>query len=600
MRSIHEHVRAIEHHASAIADAVAEPDAALFTVNADVIPALERAFNLKSGIDAALAYAADRARAGDRVGSSRTVDYLMKELDLSYPEAMNRLRLGHQNHGEIIDPSPAPPPEPEPEDEGRSEEGQRRAAEERRRLEEERRRRAEEHQRRQEAQREKAREQARKSRLSQEKLRVIERELDNLNGDAKHSHNDLYVRAVTEAGKRTPEDLRDWVRTQVVKANRASTDPHAAFKRRRLTIGRQDSDGGAEFHGYAPANTLALLEAALSPARTSGHLVDDPDHKDTRTMAQRRLDGLSVILHNHSAERLKSTGVATVVVSISAKDIEDMTNPEADHRYPTNTRAMMTPADILRLGATKYNYVVVHHPKSGDPLHIGRTERLATVEQRLALLASHLVCTNPDCTEPFCNCEIHHIEPYGQGGETDIFNLAAVCIRHHSDNRDQRDGQGARGHVARDPDSGRVGYQPPPRPGNPHPAVEVNNTERQEHSGGAKIRKQQWPGEGPETPDGDSTTTTRGEEETVEKPQDGPPRYPNRGRPGPEAGTAAADQGTRASGESPPVPPRAGATRHESSPPPHTAPPPARPGGQHSFDETPPAQPPLFPFDGAG
>lgn len=57
MRRIHDHVQAIEQHASAIADLVTtNPDAALFTTNADIIPALVRAFNLKPTIDAALAY----------------------------------------------------------------------------------------------------------------------------------------------------------------------------------------------------------------------------------------------------------------------------------------------------------------------------------------------------------------------------------------------------------------------------------------------------------------------------------------------------------------------------------------------------------------
>lgn len=501
MTLIKQHVEAIEEHLSAIADIFANPKASDFLANADMLPALERALNLKAGIDAAIAYAADQARAGDRVGSSRTIDYLIKELGLSFHEAMARLRLGHQNHGKITLPEPAVPSSEEkttePDISGLSPaEQERRMAEtakQAREQEEQGKRVEAERLRQEEAAREKARQQARRSRISQEKLKLIDRELAKLNGDARRSRNELYVRAVAQSSQRTPEDLQEWVRTQVNRENAGSRDPHAAWKKRELKIGRPDSDGGANIYGYITADTLALLESALAPANRPGHLIEDPNIEDNRTLPQRRHDALAIILRHHSVEKMNRTGVGTVVISLSAKDIDNLGNPEAGHRFPTNTNAMLSPQEILRLGAAKYNFAVVHDPESGDPLHVARTERLATLEQRIALLASQLVCANPDCTQPFCNCDIHHLEAWQLGGSTDIWNLAALCRTHHGNNNDHRDGTGTRGHAERDPLSGRVGYRPPPRPGNPHPAVEVNNTERQSHSGGAKVRSQPWP-----------------------------------------------------------------------------------------------------------
>ncbi|MGP6172894.1 DUF222 domain-containing protein [Corynebacterium sp. A21] len=515
MPLIKEYVAAVETHLSAIADIFANPDAATFTANADSLPALERALNLKAGIDAAIAYAADQANAGDRVGSSRTIDYLIKELGLSYNQANARLRLGHQNHGKVTIPEPTVP-EASPEAENQSSSAQDSADEQRRREEaqrkdEQQRRRAEsERLKQEEATRATSRENSRDSRISQEKLAIIDRELEKLNSDARLSRNEIYARAVIQANTRSPEDLREWVRTRVNQANTATKDPLAAWKKRELKISRPDSDGGANIYGYVSADTLALLETALAPAARPGHLVDDPTVKDTRTLPQRRHDALSVILGNHSAEKINRTGIGTIVISMSAKDIDNLADPSADHRYPTNTNAMLTPADILRLGATKYNFAVVHDPNTGDPLHVARTERLATVEQRIALLASQLVCTNPDCTQPFCNCEIHHLIPWQRGGGTDIWNLAVLCRPHHGDNNDYRNGRGARGHAERDPETGRVGYRPPPRPGNPHPAVELNNTDRQEHSGGAKIRNQPWPSEQSESPRNTRSTAEEG------------------------------------------------------------------------------------------
>lgn len=549
MARIHEHVEAVEQHLSAIADVFSEPNANLFTANSDVIPKLERALNLKAGIDAAIAYAADKARAGDRVGSPRTVDYLMKELGLSFGEAIGRIKLGHQNHGIIVSPPPEPEPEPAPDPEPASEqesqhqetdeerkrrEEQCRAEEER--LKAERERAAEEQRRAEEAARAKARLKARQSRIGPEKLTIIRRELKNLNEHAKYRHHELYAQSIEQAGQRVPEDLREWVRNRVIRINRTTRDPNAAWKRRKLVLGRQDSDGGAPISGYVTGDTLARLETALAPAQQPGHLIDDPGAKDDRTLVQRRHDALSAILHNYSADKINRTGVGTVVVSMSAKDIDEMTDAGADHRYPTNTSAMLTPADILRLGATKYNFAVVHDPETGNPLNVGRTKRLATVEQRIALLATQLVCTNPDCTQPFCNCEIHHLKPWQFDGSTDIWNLTTICRPHHAANRDQRDGRGARGHAERDADTGRVGHRPVPRPGNPHPDIQLNHTERQEHSGGAKIRRQPWPvpPASRTTPD---TAATPAPSSSDARPGMGPPGPPP---PGPEPPTPTA------------------------------------------------------------
>lgn len=516
MVSIKEHVAAIEYHLAAIAEIFQDPTAILFQANTTAIVALERAGNLKAGIDAAIAYAADQARAGDRVGSSRTVDYLITELGLSYREAITRLELGHRNHG-VVTPAPTPEPEAEtdgaevPEGDGSegSAAGEDPADKQRREAEEHRRREAEEVARR-EAARRKAREEGRRTRISKEKLAILNQELTHLNPHARTSRDELYAQGVDQAGQRTPEDLRDWIRAKVAAVNRHTRDPYAGWTRRRVTISSPDPDGGAWFKGYAPAETLALLEAALAPAQRPGYLMEDPSAADHRSLAQRRHDGLFQILRNHSAVKAEQTGVATVVVSMSAKDIDTLGQVDAGHRFATNTTAMLTPVEILRLGAAKYQFVVVHDPATGDPLHVGRTRRIATVEQRLGLFAAELGCTRPGCTQPLCRCEVHHLRPWGRGGETDVENLTVLCRAHHGDNRDQRDGKGSRGHAQRDPITGRVGYQPPPRPGDPDPAVRLNTTQRQEYSGGAKVRTQPWPQAASDPPVSSSTQNVGG------------------------------------------------------------------------------------------
>lgn len=66
-----------------------------------------------------------------------------------------------------------------------------------------------------------------------------------------------------------------------------------------------------------------------------------------------------------------------------------------------------------------------------QPLDVGRTGRLATPAQRIALRAAHETCCITGCDVPFDHCEIHHISWWRHGGGTDLDNLAPVCSKHH-------------------------------------------------------------------------------------------------------------------------------------------------------------------------
>jgi hypothetical protein len=72
---------------------------------------------------------------------------------------------------------------------------------------------------------------------------------------------------------------------------------------------------------------------------------------------------------------------------------------------------------------------VLNH--SGGVLAFGRTRRLATRAQRLALAARDGGCTFPGCTRPPAWTEAHHVIPWWRDGTTDLANLCLVCPYHH-------------------------------------------------------------------------------------------------------------------------------------------------------------------------
>jgi hypothetical protein len=75
--------------------------------------------------------------------------------------------------------------------------------------------------------------------------------------------------------------------------------------------------------------------------------------------------------------------------------------------------------------------VPVRVDADGGLLDCGRTQRLATAKQRLALAARDGGCCFPGCSRPAAWTEVHHIIAWTAGGQTNIDNLCLLCRFHH-------------------------------------------------------------------------------------------------------------------------------------------------------------------------
>ena len=67
----------------------------------------------------------------------------------------------------------------------------------------------------------------------------------------------------------------------------------------------------------------------------------------------------------------------------------------------------------------------------GDVLMLGRSKRLVSRRQRMALSVRDVCCQFPGCRARR-RCDAHHIRPWSQGGTTDMDNLILLCRRHHT------------------------------------------------------------------------------------------------------------------------------------------------------------------------
>jgi hypothetical protein len=90
-------------------------------------------------------------------------------------------------------------------------------------------------------------------------------------------------------------------------------------------------------------------------------------------------------------------------------------------------------AELLTCDADLTPVIVDHH---GVPLALGRTTRLASDDQRIALTIRDTCCVM--CGRPAQWCQAHHVKFWEHGGHTDLNNLALVCgechrLVHHGD-----------------------------------------------------------------------------------------------------------------------------------------------------------------------
>ena len=98
----------------------------------------------------------------------------------------------------------------------------------------------------------------------------------------------------------------------------------------------------------------------------------------------------------------------------------DLGNPET-----------MLPVETIRRHACLNGIIPIVLNTDGVAVDMGRTARLATPEQRIMLRAMFSTCFVNDCTVPFERCEIHHIDPWGNNGPTDLDKLRPTCHKHH-------------------------------------------------------------------------------------------------------------------------------------------------------------------------
>ena len=203
--------------------------------------------------------------------------------------------------------------------------------------------------------------------------------------------------------------------------------------RNRLVLRPQGA--GYEARGWFDTESAAVLRTALSPL-TAPVPAAEPlgaTARDERSTAERNGDGLVEL-----ARRLLSVGAlgaengqpVTLTVTVPIETLTGGTGTALLGFGEGGLAAAVAAEDALRL-ACDARIVPVVLAATGEPLFLGREQRLASRAQRRALAQRDGGCAFPGCEAPPQWCVAHHVIHWAAGGATDLSNLVLLCPHHH-------------------------------------------------------------------------------------------------------------------------------------------------------------------------
>ena len=250
---------------------------------------------------------------------------------------------------------------------------------------------------------------------------------------------------IDEAAVRTVEELRSAARTvrdllDPVGAARRFDERFQARSFRRWTDRDGIRHGSFQFDDEGDAWIEAIIATALRPRRGGPRFVDPAEKAradeliaDPRTNDQLAYDLLFDILRAGALAETatvfgtRQAGIRIVTTAAAHSDAV-AGRPAVAILEDTGTSL---PGWLAARHTCDTGAVTAIHDDHGHPLDLGREARLYSAKQRVALAIRDGGCRVPGCDRPASYCEAHHIDPFAQGGRTDIARGILLCRFHH-------------------------------------------------------------------------------------------------------------------------------------------------------------------------
>ena len=200
--------------------------------------------------------------------------------------------------------------------------------------------------------------------------------------------------------------------------------------------------GSLTFDDESAAWIRTVVDAALRPRRGGPRFVDPQEQKeaaqlidDPRTNDQLAFDLMLDLLRAGTLAETETVFGARQAGLRLVQVVEDGEGADMPHPTgPAHTEDGLhsLPAWIAAQQACTTGIVPVTVDRTGNPLDVGRTHRLYTAKQRVALALRDGGCRWKHCDRPASYCEAHHIDGWSEkAGRTDIDRGILLCRFHH-------------------------------------------------------------------------------------------------------------------------------------------------------------------------
>ncbi len=242
-----------------------------------------------------------------------------------------------------------------------------------------------------------------------------ELDVDRLFRRARHLRDDLDVAGIAdrERGRRDARSLRVFRTSDGMTRATWVLDPESA------------------------AVVTDLYDRATSPRRGGPTFLSPHDAElvermraNDRTPEQYASDTFLDLLRagaDADSRALLSSGAPSIRVVVTASDLRAGTGSAHVEGQPDPIS--LPTAQRLICAGTQAPVLLA---STGQPLDVGRSHRLFTARQRVALAVRDGGCRWVGCERPPSWCEAHHIEPWSsRNGRTDVADGVLLCRHHH-------------------------------------------------------------------------------------------------------------------------------------------------------------------------
>ncbi|MEU6134889.1 DUF222 domain-containing protein [Nocardioides sp. NPDC047086] len=275
--------------------------------------------------------------------------------------------------------------------------------------------------------------------VSQDKAQVITQALDRIATDPAVSGEDLVLAEkllVEHATELTANQLKivgrrilakvDPDRFEAAEAKALQREEERAA-RRTFFSSRDNGDGTIDVHARVSRAVGMRLRTILDSLAQPRKLT--VENRGRKAPYDRLLgQAFARVIETYDVDQLPRHGghATTVFITMSVEDL----------RQDLGTAALgfdgeqITAAEARKM-ACNANLIPVVLGTNSEILDLGRTARLAYPVQHRALRLRDKCCQAEGCDAPAAWTEAHHLQPWSEGGRTNVANMVLLCPSDH-------------------------------------------------------------------------------------------------------------------------------------------------------------------------